>query len=89
MGFPYRPVTETLLITGWNKDGGYHVCRDADGVDRRIDLHVCGSNIPDGDSLIGCRVEIYGSQAYVELASGVKLLPENGGPAEAAKEKTE
>jgi hypothetical protein len=65
---------EVLLVVAFAKDGLLHVCRDKDGVERRMDLHVDGADIPTGEALVGQSVRIQGSQAYVELARGVTLV---------------
>lgn len=64
---------EVLRVVAYNEYQDFHLCRDANGKTRRVDLHVDGADIPDGKDLVGCSVQIDGCHSYIEIATGVAL----------------
>jgi len=65
---------EVLEVVAWDQDRWLHRCRDEDGCERRIDLHVHGADLPEREALVGKTVRIEGSQAYVEIALRATLV---------------
>lgn len=73
---PYSDKQEILEVIEYNEDQDFHVALNENGERRRIDLHVDGADIPLREELIGHKVSIESSHAYIEIAHGVRLCEE-------------
>ena len=65
-----------VTVLRYDQNSKCHVCRDWKGLERRIDLMVCG-DLPfhtPVESIIGKRVEIKQVTPFVEIAKGVTVV---------------